>query len=292
MNSSLLCYRRCFPRFLGTGSSAGLFIGIAALLLLQQGRVVGFEEQDETSRCAELLVESWKKLEGALSAEMFPDHVIDTLTAAKFQQSATFRRLLKSGNPKLWDAMLGAADSPIVAMAGYHCIAVARPDDTRKAALIALASAHRPGRQLYAPFYSELQRTPWRDDDVRCLAPFGFSRTRTKTNLILLTGAIDIDALAGWFESDQTQLVSPQGLAVVMDRLYGDVINGKRKPTKKMRRVLDEFAAIPGFCRYVFAFYGDVADPRLATAIQHVLCDPTLSDIELPSWHDEECLMF
>jgi hypothetical protein len=238
------------------------------------------ERRNETVQAMPLVM-SWNSLEVEMLREITTDGVLGKLSLDDFSKSAVFRRILNSDNAVLWNAMLVSRRTPVVALAGWHCICDRRPSDKIWASFSILASAESPGNAVYAPAYKTLSDAEWREQDRKMIGRIVANPMLAKENVAVLVACIPRRQLQTWFdEVDWNTVAGVDQMAVITGELYGAIENSRQAPSAQLRRRLNQLSAIPGIPQYIFALYGDVSHPGFDSILINAFNSSELSDLE------------
>lgn len=246
--------------------------------------IVGFQlsleaQMGEAETRTVPFIDSWDALQKKLIDECthnggLADFSIDTL-----RRSPTFRSIETGGGSDLWHSMLINEDGkyPIVALAGYHCIASRVPELKKVASMHVMMNASQPGSPVYAELLESISQQQYSSAELTALDAMMAAPVKCE-NVMLVASCLPREVLREWVEAGSGFEHGTPQAATLVTALLGE--EGTTSGTK-VEDIVNRYACIPGRARLVYVLYGDDDDADYQRCMNNVLANPGLSDTDI-----------
>ena len=219
-----------------------------------------------------LAFNSLREIDERLFAEVKPHTTLES-----YMRSDLFRAILRSNNDLLWNAMVDESDRPILAIAGFHCIAQAKPIETTAVGLKIFAESKIAGSPLYDPVYEGLLRERDRLAKNKEELPLDaidrvlLQHARSTHTLFLVLGLVPASDVVRWLRSKDVLKAPP--VAVAVAALFVLEEDQNLLTPGETEALLQKLAMCPGFPRSAYAEFGNVSDSNYLRLLRSVLSE-------------------
>ncbi len=247
--------------------SGVIAMGVCALLLAGCG-----ELRTRSAECPSIA--SWASLQEALSQPEYVHISRDEMLACE-----EFRKIVRGGDTRLYEALLRRVDYPLVALAGFHALQGVSEELGVYAAIRLLLETPIPGSPLNAPAMLFLQKV----DDERvvgaALSRICQVRPNATGGYAVVMSVIPARHLWAWYETVDLALVPIEMEAAVLDILYGKVGESTLIETERMHEGLCRLRTLPGVMRATYVMHADDRDEGFRDNLALVLEDEDIDEL-------------